>query len=196
MPVAGALLVSPESRSGSRAAVVAHEFVRRIRWARYWHFSAMVALVLLSVVHVFMVFAVDPYRYRRDTRQLRRSAIARARNARRSTISLRPARGLRRRRPHEAERWFVTVGGIERREFLTWSGGLLSAAFLAACDSRGPKSQKGCSGRRAKNAGIERALYRHDAMDRCAPAPSTPGTSFPATSSRQRFRCDESARGK
>lgn len=30
-------------------------------WARYWHFMATVALVVLSVVHVFMVFAVDPY---------------------------------------------------------------------------------------------------------------------------------------
>src|ERR671936_1539258 len=33
-------------------------------WARYWHFLAMVALVGLSVVHVFMVFAVDPYSLR------------------------------------------------------------------------------------------------------------------------------------
>ena len=30
-------------------------------WARYWHFIAMVVIVTLSVVHVFMVFAVDPY---------------------------------------------------------------------------------------------------------------------------------------
>jgi thiosulfate reductase cytochrome b subunit len=30
-------------------------------WARYWHFIAMVVIVVLSVVHVFMVFAVDPY---------------------------------------------------------------------------------------------------------------------------------------
>lgn len=30
-------------------------------WARYWHFLAMVLLVVVSVVHVFMVFAVDPY---------------------------------------------------------------------------------------------------------------------------------------
>ena len=30
-------------------------------WARYWHFLAMTLLVILSVVHVFMVFAVDPY---------------------------------------------------------------------------------------------------------------------------------------
>jgi Ni/Fe-hydrogenase b-type cytochrome subunit len=29
-------------------------------WARYWHFVAMVMLVALSVVHVFMVFTVDP----------------------------------------------------------------------------------------------------------------------------------------
>jgi Ni/Fe-hydrogenase b-type cytochrome subunit len=30
-------------------------------WARYWHFWAMLLLVILSVVHIFMVFAVDPY---------------------------------------------------------------------------------------------------------------------------------------
>lgn len=29
-------------------------------WARYWHFVAMTMLVALSVVHVFMVFVVDP----------------------------------------------------------------------------------------------------------------------------------------
>jgi thiosulfate reductase cytochrome b subunit len=33
-------------------------------WARYWHFLVMVALVTLSVVHVIMVFAVDPYSLR------------------------------------------------------------------------------------------------------------------------------------
>jgi thiosulfate reductase cytochrome b subunit len=33
-------------------------------WARYWHFLAMLALVVLSVGHVFMVFAVDPYSLR------------------------------------------------------------------------------------------------------------------------------------
>lgn len=30
-------------------------------WARYWHFMAMVTLVALSLAHVVMVFAVDPY---------------------------------------------------------------------------------------------------------------------------------------
>ena len=33
-------------------------------WARYWHFLAMIALVVLALVHVFMVFAVDPYSLR------------------------------------------------------------------------------------------------------------------------------------
>jgi thiosulfate reductase cytochrome b subunit len=33
-------------------------------WARYWHFLAMVVLVALSLGHVFMVFAVDPYALR------------------------------------------------------------------------------------------------------------------------------------
>ena len=30
-------------------------------WARYWHFMTMIALIVLSFVHIFMVFAVDPY---------------------------------------------------------------------------------------------------------------------------------------
>ncbi|MBA2683732.1 MAG: cytochrome b/b6 domain-containing protein [Gemmatimonadaceae bacterium] len=30
-------------------------------WARYWHFVAMVLLIVLSFAHIFMVFAVDPY---------------------------------------------------------------------------------------------------------------------------------------
>ena len=29
-------------------------------WARYWHFLAMLLLVVLTFGHVFMVFAVDP----------------------------------------------------------------------------------------------------------------------------------------
>lgn len=33
-------------------------------WARYWHFLAMTALVVLTMVHIFMVFAVDPYSLR------------------------------------------------------------------------------------------------------------------------------------
>ena len=33
-------------------------------WARYWHFLVMLGLVLLSIVHTVMVFAVDPYSLR------------------------------------------------------------------------------------------------------------------------------------
>ena len=33
-------------------------------WARYWHFVSMVLLILLSLVHIFMVFTVDPYSLR------------------------------------------------------------------------------------------------------------------------------------
>ncbi len=33
-------------------------------WARYWHFVAMSLLVALSAVHIFMVFATDPYSMR------------------------------------------------------------------------------------------------------------------------------------
>ena len=36
-------------------------------WARYLHFMAMLALVLMSVVHVFMVLSVDPYSLRSMT---------------------------------------------------------------------------------------------------------------------------------
>jgi thiosulfate reductase cytochrome b subunit len=36
-------------------------------WARYWHFVAMTLLVVLSFVHIFMVFAVDPYSLRSIT---------------------------------------------------------------------------------------------------------------------------------
>lgn len=33
-------------------------------WARYWHFVAMSLIVLMSVMHIFMVFAVDPWSIR------------------------------------------------------------------------------------------------------------------------------------
>ena len=62
MPVAGALLVltglaiwKPVQLSWLTALFGGYV------WARYWHFVATVGLVALSVVHVFMVFAVDPY---------------------------------------------------------------------------------------------------------------------------------------
>ena len=34
------------------------------KWARFIHFASMAVLLLLSIVHVFMVFSVDPYSLR------------------------------------------------------------------------------------------------------------------------------------
>jgi Ni/Fe-hydrogenase b-type cytochrome subunit len=61
-------------------------------WARYWHFLAMVVLVLVAAVHVFMVFAVDPWSLRSMiTGRYDESDSPEARNAR-------PFLNLRRRR--------------------------------------------------------------------------------------------------
>ena len=61
-------------------------------WARYWHFVATWLLVLLSVVHVFMVFAVDPYSLgAMVTGRYKESWSPEARNAR-PFVHLRPRR--------------------------------------------------------------------------------------------------------
>jgi thiosulfate reductase cytochrome b subunit len=53
------------------------------KWARVVHFVAMVLLLLLALVHVFMVFAVDPYSLRAMiTGWYDRSRSPEARNAR------------------------------------------------------------------------------------------------------------------
>lgn len=52
-------------------------------WARYWHFLAMLALVVLAAGHVFMVFAVDPWSLRSIlTGRYDRTRSPEARNAR------------------------------------------------------------------------------------------------------------------
>ena len=95
-------------------------------------------------------------------------------------------------------RKFLTIGGVDRREFLTRSGGLVSAALLAACESRGPKSaEKLLRYAERKNLVVERALYRHTAMDKVQAGAHDAARRFPATSSRQTVPVwDESARGK
>ncbi len=62
-------------------------------WARYWHFLAMLLLVVMTAVHIFMVFAVDPWSLR--------SMITGGYDARRSPEA-RNARPLHWRRPHGA----------------------------------------------------------------------------------------------
>ena len=62
-------------------------------WARYWHFTAMLTLVAMSVVHVFMVISVDPYSLRSMITGGHNDALSPiARNAR-------PFQGLFRRAP-------------------------------------------------------------------------------------------------
>lgn len=68
-------------------------------WARYWHFLATIALVVLSVIHVFMVFTVDPYSIRSMiTGKYDDSLSPEARNAR-PFQNLGPPRASIRRRP-------------------------------------------------------------------------------------------------
>jgi DMSO/TMAO reductase YedYZ molybdopterin-dependent catalytic subunit len=61
---------------------------------------------------------------------------------------------------------FRLLGALDRRDFLSTSGGIMTAALLAACDSRGPKSaEKLLRYAERKNLVVERALFRHTAMD-------------------------------
>ncbi len=63
-------------------------------------------------------------------------------------------------------RSFVRINGIDRRDFLVRGGGLISAALLAACDSRGPKSaERLLRYAERKNLVLERKLFRHTHMD-------------------------------
>jgi len=61
---------------------------------------------------------------------------------------------------------FRLLGGLGRREFLAAGGGILSSALLAACESRGPQSaERLLRYAERKNLVVERALFRHTAMD-------------------------------
>lgn len=58
---------------------------------------------------------------------------------------------------------------IDRRRFLALGGGSLSAALLAACDSRGPRAaERLLRYAERKNESLERVLLRHTSMDRAA----------------------------
>jgi DMSO/TMAO reductase YedYZ molybdopterin-dependent catalytic subunit len=92
---------------------------------------------------------------------------------------------------------FVSIGGIDRREFLAWSG-IVSAAFLAACDSRGPKAAtKLLKYAERKNLVVERALFRHTSMDAVSPSAYDAGSKLPSYFISPTVPVwDESARGK
>jgi DMSO/TMAO reductase YedYZ molybdopterin-dependent catalytic subunit len=83
-------------------------------------------------------------------------------------------------RRHAAER-----SGIDRREFLAAgvaaSAGALTAVTLAGCNSSGPKSARGvlaASGR--WNERVERALFRHNAMNVAPASAQAAGERFPS----------------
>lgn len=67
---------------------------------------------------------------------------------------------------NELDRIFRVSDGIDRREFVLRGAGVISAALLAACDSRGPKAaDRLLQYAERKNLALERKLFRHTAMD-------------------------------
>ena len=77
---------------------------------------------------------------------------------------------------HPAERL-----GIDRRRFLLASAGAVGSSFLAACDSRGPKSAASLLNlAEEKNMVVERALYRHTSMDMPRSGATPAGPAFPS----------------
>lgn len=68
---------------------------------------------------------------------------------------------------------------IDRRRFLSLSATTLSSALLAACD-KNPKSAAGLLAfAERKNESLERALFRHDSMDRVPASAKLAGADFP-----------------
>jgi DMSO/TMAO reductase YedYZ molybdopterin-dependent catalytic subunit len=95
-------------------------------------------------------------------------------------------------------RKLLTIGGVDRRDFLAIGSGLVSAAFLAACESRGPKSaEKLLRYAERKNLVVERALFRHTAMDNVQAGAHDTGAHLPSYHiSRTVPVWDQSVRGK
>lgn len=62
-------------------------------------------------------------------------------------------------------RKFVSINGIDRRDFLVRGSGLVSAAFLAACNADPKWADKSLKYAERKNLVVERKLFRHTSMD-------------------------------
>jgi DMSO/TMAO reductase YedYZ molybdopterin-dependent catalytic subunit len=70
---------------------------------------------------------------------------------------------------------------IDRRKFLTITGSSLSAAILASCNSRGPKSaEKLLNYAEKKNEVVERKLFRHTSMDATISGSRLAGAALPS----------------
>src|SRR4051812_3362278 len=93
---------------------------------------------------------------------------------------------------------FRVIAGIDRREFIARGAGVISAALLAACDSRGPKAaDKLLKYAERKNLVVERKLFRHTAMDVVQSGANDAGNKLPSYYVSQTVPVwDESVRGK
>ena len=70
---------------------------------------------------------------------------------------------------------------IDRRRFLTLAGSGISSALLGACDSRGPKAaERLLRYAERKNEIVERALFRHTAMDAAPAGAKLAGSALPS----------------
>jgi len=96
------------------------------------------------------------------------------------------------------DKLFRVIDGIDRREFVLRGTGLLSAAVLAACDSRGPKSaDRLLKYAERKNLVVERKLFRHTSMDVVQGGAHEAGNKLPSYYIAPAVPVwDESARGK
>jgi DMSO/TMAO reductase YedYZ molybdopterin-dependent catalytic subunit len=96
------------------------------------------------------------------------------------------------------QRDFQFPGALGRRDFLALAGGMLSSAVLAGCDSRGPRSaERLLRYAERKNMAVERALFRHTAMDVPRAGAYDAGNKLPSYYISPTVPVwDESARGK
>lgn len=87
---------------------------------------------------------------------------------------------------------------LDRRDFLWRGSGLISAALLAACDSRGPQAaDRLLRYAERKNRGLERKLFRHTTMDVVQSGAYDAGNKLPAYYISPTVPIwDESVRGK
>ncbi len=87
---------------------------------------------------------------------------------------------------------------IDRRDFLSLSGSALTAAILAACNSRGPKAaDRLLKYAERKNQLVERALFRHTSMDATRLDAKFAGNKLPSYFISKHVPVwDESVRGK
>ena len=68
---------------------------------------------------------------------------------------------------------------VDRRRFLTVSAASISGALLAACGANPEGASKLLAFAERKNEGLERGLFRHDAMDRVPASAKLAGKDFP-----------------